>query len=178
MNESINHSVATETSRGGIPLWIYVIFIAVLFIALSLFGFSKYEQRESNLSQIQQSKVATLKQSILQQDDVINVNWFRTLNPLIKEVQGSLLWSSQKQQGVIELLNLPKLKENQQYHLWVYDLNEKSSRPISALIFKPDTKQLSLAFKADKEISTPLKFELMLEEKGVEGGLSLLLAQP
>jgi len=178
MNNSISNSVATETPRGKIPLWTFVIFVVVLLIALSSFGISKYQQREHHLSQIQQSKVAALKQSILQQDDVINVNWFRTLNPLIKEVQGSLLWSSQKQQGIIELLNLPILKESQQYHLWIYDLNEKSSRPVSALIFKPETKQLSLAFKADDEISTPLKFELMLEEEGVEDGLSLLLAQP
>ena len=178
MNDSINNSVATETPRGKISLWIFVVFFAVLLIALSALGISKYQQRENHLGQIQQSKVATLKQSILQQDDVINVNWFRTLNPLIKEVQGSLLWSSQMQQGIIELLNLPKLKENQQYHLWIYDLNEKNNHPISALKFKSVTNQLSLAFEAENKISTPLKFELMLEEEGVEGGMALLLAQP
>jgi WD40 repeat protein len=178
MSDSINNSAMTETSKRKIPLWVFLIFFVALLIAFGSFGMSKYQQRENQLGQIQQSKVAELKQSLLQQNDVINTNWFRTLNPLIKEVQGSLLWSSQEQQGIIELFNLPTLKENQQYHLWIYDLNLESSHPISALIFKPETKQLALAFKSESKISIPLKFELMLEEEGVEGGLSLLLAQP
>ena len=55
---------------------------------------------------------------------------------------------------------------------------KKNSAPTSVLVFKPNTKQLSKSFKVKNKVISPFKFELMLEEEGVEGGLSLLLAQP
>lgn len=175
----MNDSVSTETSQGKIPLWVFIVFFSFLLVALSSFGLSKYQQRqEKEFNQAQQTKIENLKQSILQQDDVINTNWFRTLNPLVKDVQGSLLWSSAEQQGIIEILRLPPLNEKQQYHLWIYDLNSNNNKPISAIIFKPKRHQLTIPFKPESFVHSPFKFELVLEEEGVQEGLSLLLAQP
>ncbi len=168
----------TAKPRGKIPLWVFVVFFTTLLVALSSFGMSQYQQRQAETSQAQQTKVEGLKQSILQQDDVINTNWLHTLNPLVKDVKGSVIWSSHEQQGIIKLSNLPVLNSHQKYHLWIYDLTTKNNAPISALVFKPRTKNITLAFQAESKVEIPFKFELTLEEEGVDGGLSLLLAQP
>ncbi len=178
MNNIVTNSTI-ETPHGKIPLWVYIVVFSILLIALSSFGVSKYQQLQTQKSnQTQRTKVEELQQSLLIQDDVINTNWLHTLNPLVKSVRGSVLWSSTKQHGIIKLYNLPSLNENQQYHLWMYDLSAKNSAPISALIFKPKFKNLIIPFKAKSTVATPFKFEIVLEEDGIEGGLSLLLAQP
>jgi hypothetical protein len=179
MNTMTAKTQTTETPHGKIPLWIYIVFFSTLFIALSSFGISKYQQLQANkLSQAQRSNVEELRQSILQQEDVINTNWLHTLNPLVQDVRGSLLWSSELQQGLIRLYNLPSLDDKQQYHLWIYDLGAKNSAPVSALTFKPEFDNLIIPFSTESTVDMPFKFELMLEEQGVEGGLSLLFAQP
>jgi len=95
----------------------------------------------------------------------------------VKDVKGSVLWSSQKQQGIIKLFNLPTLLDTQVLHLWIYDLDGKNEAPISAASFKPTSTLVLLAFDADSKVSAPLKFELTLETKGVDA-VPLLLAQP
>ena len=185
MSKSMNNiatNVATttiETPHGKIPLWIFVVFFSTLLIALSSIGISQYQQRQAQeSSQIQRTNVEELQQALLLQDDVINTSWLHTLNPLVQDVKGSVLWSSNEQRGIIKLYNLPSLDKNQQYHLWMYDLNAKANAPISALVFKTKFEDLILPFKADSVVASPFKFEIMLEEEGAEGGLSLLLAQP
>jgi len=165
-------------SKGKIPLWILVVFFSTVIIAMSSFAFTQYQQQIQNISKKQQTELRSLEQSILEQDDTINAAWFHTLNPLVKDVKGSVLWSSQKQQGIIKLFNLPTLLDTQVLHLWIYDLDGKSNEPISAATFKPTSTQVLLAFDADSKVSTPLKFELMLETKGVDDAVPLLLAQP
>ena len=168
-----------ETPHGKIPLWIFVVFFSTLLAALSSVGISQYQQRQAQQSsQIQRTNVEELQRSLLAQDDVINTNWLHTLNPLVKDVKGSVLWSSKEQHGIIKLYNLPSLDKKQQYHLWMYDLNAKNSEPVSALVFKAKFDNLIIPFKAESIVDSPFKFEIMLEEEGVEGGLSLLLAQP
>ena len=168
-----------ETPHGKIPLWVFVVFFSTLLVALSSVGISQYQQRQAEeSSQVQRTNVEELQNSLLAQDDVINTNWLHTLNPLVKDVKGSLLWSSKKQHGIIKLYNLPKLDGKQQYHLWIYDLNAKNSAPVSALIFNEEFENLIIPFKAESIVDTPFKFEIMLEEEDVEGGQSLLFAQP
>jgi len=169
----------SEVPHGKIPLWIYVVFFSTLLIAISSFGISQYQQRQVQKSnQIQRTNVEELQQSLLAQDDVINTNWLHTLNPLVKNVKGSVLWSSKEQHGIIKLYNLPSLGKKQKYHLWIYDLNAKNSAPISALVFDAKYENLIIPFRPEKHVVSPFKFEIMLEEEGVEDGLSLLLAQP
>ena len=167
------------TSKGKIPLWILVVFFSTLIIGASSFLITQYQQQQIQKSNIKQkAKLQALNKTLLEQDDVINTIWFRTLNPLVKNVKGSVLWSSQKQQGIIKLFNFPTLLDTQLLHLWIYDLDAKNSAPISAATFKPTSTQVLLAFDADSKILAPLKFELTLETKGVDGAVPLLLAQP
>ena len=178
MNNLVTNATIGVPHR-KIPLWVYVVLISILLVVLSSFGISKYQQLQTQKSsQTQRTNVEELQQSLLAQEDVINTNWLHTLNPLVEDVRGSILWSSKKQHGIIKLYNLPKLDKNQQYHLWIYDLNPKNSAPISALIFQPEFKNLIIPFTTKSIAVTPFKFEIVLEEKGIESGLSLLLAQP
>jgi len=157
----------------------------MLFLSLSTFGIFAFKQKQGELQQnsVKQGQFEILKQQILQQEDTIDTNWLHTLNPLVKKVRGRLLWSSAKQQGIMEFSDLPKLAKNQQFRLWIYDLNSRSSKPVSAIVaknsqFKHKSKNLLVPFTAGSVIKSPFKFELTLEEKGVEGGQPLLLAQP
>ncbi len=177
------NNIATDTTikepHGKIPLWVFVVFFSTLLVAISSIGISQYQQKQAQKSsQIQRTNVEELQRLLLAQDDVINTNWLHTLNPLVKDVKGSVLWSSKEQHGIIKLYNLPSLGDKQHYHLWMYDLNAKNSAPVSALVFKAKFENLIIPFKAESIVDSPFKFEIMLEEEGVEGGLSLLLAQP
>ncbi len=177
-NNSSAESLA-NAQKGKIPLWILVVFFSTVTIAMSSFAVTQYQQQQiQDLSKKQRTELGSLEQSILEQDDVINTAWFHTLNPLVKDVKGSVLWSSQKQQGIIKLFDLPTLLDTRVLHLWIYDLDGKNDEPISAAIFKPTSTQVLLAFDADSKVSAPLKFELTLETKGVDGAVPLLLAQP
>ncbi|MCF6191474.1 MAG: hypothetical protein L3J51_13445 [Cocleimonas sp.] len=170
---------SAQTQKGKIPLWILVVFFSTVIIAMSSFAVTQYQQQQiQNLNKKQQTELRSLEQSILEQDDVINTAWLHTLNPLVKDTKGSVLWSSQKQQGIIKLFDLPTLRDTQVLHLWIYDLDGKSNAPISGATFKPTSTQVLLAFDADSKVSAPLKFELTLETKGVDGAVPLLLAQP
>ncbi len=181
MNNIASDTTISETTapQGKIPLWIYVVFFSTLLIALSSFGISKYQKQQAQKSsQIQRTNVEELQQSLLAQDDVINTNWLHTLNPLVKDVKGSVLWSSKEQHGIIKLYNLPSLGEKQKYHLWLYDLNAKNNAPVSALVFDAKFENLIIPFKTKSVVSSPFKFEIILEEEGIEESLSLLMAQP
>ena len=171
----------TLTDKRKSPFLAFTLFFsAFILAAASAYGFSTYQKKQaerSNQSQLEQiHKQQTL---LLKQPDVIDTNWLRTLNPLIEDVQGRLLWSSKQQIGLVLFDDLPSLKDNQKYHLYVYDLEGKNKTPISAAEFKPSSSgQFEKVFKPEVLIHKPLKFELILEEEGVELGTPLLLAQP
>lgn len=171
-----------NTKTGKIPLWFIVLFSTVLVFTLSSAGVFVFNQTQANPEfKEQQSKLESQKQLILLQTDVINTNWLRTLNPLVKEVQGRLIWSSKLQQGIMEFSKLPELGENQQYRLWIYDLLAKNTKPVSAAVFKykgVSSEIFLRSFKTETTIKSPFKFELVLEKEGEVGGQPLLLAQP
>jgi len=165
------------------PLWVIVLISALLIISLSSASVFVYKQSSKNNPDFKakQSGLETRKQLILLQPDVIDINWLRTLNPLVKNVQGRLIWSSDMQQGVMEFNQLPSLAKNQRYRLWIYDLVGDITKPISAIVFKHSgnaSDNYLISFDTEESITSPFKFELVLEEDGKENGLPLLLAQP
>jgi len=170
--------------QGRLPLWILISTSTLLVFALSTIGLYAYQNKSGKPeTSVQYAHLEIEKQQILQQDDVIETNWLHTLNPLVKDVRGSVIWSSTKQQGIMQFANLPRLFKNQQYQLLISDLNAESSRAIEAVFSQKDIQEqkntpLLIAFKTNEKIETPFKFELMLKENGVEGSQPLLLAQP
>ncbi len=182
----MNSSTANVEKKNKLPFWLIMLMVSLGVIAASYFGLRYYQQslknaQPSHFQQLERADLETLKESIIQQADTIDTNWLRTLNPIVKHVQGRLLWSSTMQQGVVEFINLPELKNNQQYRLWVYDLEANNSKPITARVFKKVefiSGIFSRSFEPKVKVKNPLKFELVLEEGDVEGFQPLLLAQP
>ena len=173
----------TSSDKDKIPLWFIITFSAVLLFTLSSFGLYAYQKKTQNkLSLVQESESYIQKLGILEQKDVIDTNWLHTLNPLVKKVQGRLLWSTHKQQGLMEFINLPKLKKYQQFKLWVYDLQSNGTKPVLAKINHLESYQsknkIIMPFSVTVAVKSPFKFELMLEDKNIEGAQPLLLAQP
>jgi len=180
---NVAENIQTSANKDKIPLWFIIVFSAVLLFTLSSFGLYSYQKknlRSQNMAQEAENYIQ--KQGILQQKDLIDTNWLHTLNPLVKKVQGRLLWSSNKQQGLMEFINLPKLKKKQQFILWIYDLNSNGNRPILANIQHSKSFRLKnkiiMPFSATARVKNPFKFELVLKEEGKETAQPLLLAQP
>lgn len=172
--------------QGKLPLWFIVLFVASLMLLLSTLAayFSK-QQEINNEMRTQMAGLVDQKTTLLQQSDVINTNWLRTLNNKMKDVQGGVIWSSNKQQGVVYFNNLPKSEANQQYRLWVYDLSKNADKRVSAARFTQSSHSADEYFveiKPELSLELPYKFELVLEESGLDNKLvaehPLLLAQP
>ena len=126
-----------------------------------------------------QSALIQQQQFILKQDDVINTHWLRTLNPLIKNVEGRVVWSNLLQKGIMEFVGLPKLKNHEAYQLWIYDLIGETNKPIFAKEFSDsNTGSLLIPFAAKELITLPFKFELLLKSEDQSSSQPLFLAQP
>ena len=133
---------------------------------------------DPNKETIQSARVIQ-QQFILNQPDVINMNWLRTLNPLVKNVEGRVIWSNNLQKGVMEFVGLPEIASNQNYQLWIYDLIGKDTKPVFSTQFKQVIpKTYLIPFSSKIHINSPFKFELMLSTEGDETSQPLFLAQP
>lgn len=183
MSTEMNNTA--NQKQGKLPLWFKVLFPLALFFTLSTIGIYAYQQQKAApQDSVKAAQFEIKKQQLLEQEDVINTNWLHTLNPLVKNVRGRLLWSNTKQQGIMEFSNLPILAKNQQFRLWIYDLDSTDGKAIPASMAQKDTfnkkssKNILIPFTAKTIVKNPFKFELLLEEKGVKDGQPLLLAQP
>jgi len=165
--------------QGKSPLTLLAIII--LLVVFLLFASKYYQEWLKNPDQkSQQSDLILEQQFILTQTDVINTNWLRTLNPLVKNVEGRVVWSNVLQKGVMEFVGLPKIKSNQQYRLWIYDLIGEDTKPIFSTEFSTVLSDKYLVpFSSNSSlIKSPFKFELMLKTEGEEISQPLFLAQP
>ena len=107
------------SSNNSLPLWFLVLLIAALIFTISQVAVSAYKRMQYNPEvSAEHSQLESRKELLLLQPNVVNTNWLRTLNPLMKNVEGSLVWSGALQQGIVEFINLPKIKDNQYYQLW------------------------------------------------------------
>lgn len=169
----------TAKQKDKLPLWFIILFAAVLiFISISLVAFFTKQHSQSSQVKAQQQALEAQRSHLLSQDDVIDTNWLRTLNPIVKDVKGRLIWSTSLQQGIMEFENLPKLDSDKHYKLWVYDLVASNNKAVEIAKFREvNKKNFLVAFSPYKRIDSPLKFELSLEQKGQQSQ-PLLLAQP
>lgn len=172
--------------QGKLPLWFIVLFIVSLVWFLSTLAANYSKLRVSkNANKAQMAMLIDQKKELLQQPDVINTNWLRTLNSKMKDVQGGIVWSTFKQQGVVYFKNLPTSIQNQQYRLWVYDLTMDANKRVSAANFqlkRNGSPKLLVPLTPNESLELPYKFELVLEELGEKQQVlkehPLLLAQP
>lgn len=180
---NVAENIKIKANKNKVPLWFIILFSTILLFTLSAIALNTYQKNNlSNLDLSQESTRYIQRLDILQQDDLIDTNWLHTLNPLVKKVQGRILWSSKKQQGVMEFINLPTLKKTQHYSLWIYDLDSNNTKPVLAKIDEQSIyrrkNKVIISFKPTAITRSPFKFELTLGGKGVKDGQPLLLAQP
>ncbi len=167
-------------NNSSLPLWLVVLLTAALIFAMSQIVVSTYKRMQHNNPEVlaELSQLQSRKELLLLQPNVVNTNWLRTLNPLMKNVEGSLVWSAALQQGVVEFINLPRIKDNQYYQLWVHDLAEANNQAsLVAVIKGSNDEKLFMSFDTIK-IKSPYKFELVLHTEGEAHNQPLLLAQP
>jgi hypothetical protein len=154
-----------------------------LLVVFSLLLMSVYWIKNIRLAVVAQQDQTPLVQQrdiLLQESDILQSNWLKTLNPLAKKIQGDLIWSNQQQKGWMRFANLPKLAARQQYHLWIYDLESSVTKPISATQFQADPrikKEFLVEVLAKKIVKKPYKFVLTVESDAQPDQI-LLLAQP
>lgn len=182
MSNTLNTAASqnkTEKQKDKLPLWFIILFASVLiFVSISLLAFFANQHNRNSQVKAQQKELEAQKSHLLRQQDVIDTNWLRTLNPLVKDVEGRLIWSKSLQQGIMEFENLPKLDQQRHYKLWAYDLVASNNEAIEIAKFRQiNDKKFLVSFAPFKKIESPLKFELSLEEKG-QKSQPLLLAQP
>ena len=183
MNNALYNTVMDKKQRIVSPWFVMSVALA-LFLTISTIAIYAYQKKVGTPKEtIQTAQIEIDKQRLLSQPDVINTNWLHTLNPLVKNVRGRLIWSNTKQKGIMEFSRLPALPDNQHYRLYIYDLNSASSTPIPARFqtpIKPQNKSKTrlIPFATDTIIKAPFKFELLLEEEDSKNKQPLLLAQP
>ncbi|HFD31595.1 MAG TPA: anti-sigma factor [Gammaproteobacteria bacterium] len=177
-----SETTATKSSnKKRLPLWFWIL-ISFL-TALGVVSFALYLIKYTQLTiaaQKDQTPLILQRNILLQQSDILQSNWLKTLNPLAKKIQGDLIWSNQQQKGFMRFANLPKLSSGQIYHLWVYDLEQDLKKPISATQFQSEPhakKEFLVEIVPEKIVKKPYKFILNLETEG-EAEQVLLLAQP
>jgi len=175
----VNSRVLTNQQQKQ-PIWLTVLItIALLFTVISLSSLAYKKWMVDASQQKNQSTFVIQQQLILTQEDVINTNWLRTLDPLVKNVEGRIVWSNILQKGVMEFVGLPKIGDNQKYRLWIYDLVGKDTKPIFSKEFSEASSDvLLIPFSSKELIISPFKFELMLKTEGEELSQPLFLAQP
>ena len=173
----------TSMSNDDKSNWLWPVLI--LAIAVTLISGMIYAQKlMQQVETIEQNQVSQYesRELMLTQADALNINWMRTLNPLAKNIQGDIVWSSSMQQGMMRFANLAALPNGQQYHLLIYDLASPADEPVSIVTFSPDLNiptELLIPFTSNKEIKEPYKFMIMLEyEDSKIASEPLLLAQP
>ena len=183
--DEVMGNLFNTTSQDKKPLYkslgfivLTIVFIVVsAFISLS-YGYTYYEK--SRLSKYSQINVQQQLTQLLSAPDVAEYDWMRTLNPKAKVVEGGIVWSQDKQQGIMKFKNLPALSKKQQYHLWLYDRNKE--QPISGHVFRQnsfDTNTRLVGFKPEKTVTSLYKFILDLENvNGTGEKQTLLRVQP
>jgi len=171
------------THPDSMSRWLWPFFMIA--IAMVMVSVMIYSQRfVQKVDSIEKSQVAQYesRKFLLAQPDAINMNWMRTLDPMAKKIYGDLVWSTLMQEGMMRFANLPTLRPDETYHLWMHDLAHSADEPVSIAQFSPELTmptELLIPFKAPRTISEPYKFTIMLDNSAEEiPSQPLLLAQP
>lgn len=122
-----------------------------------------------------------LHETLLADASSVRGHWLRTLNPLVKHVQGDLVWNSQRQQGVMRIRDLPKPDKGMVYQLWLYDTRAAADKPVSGGVLHTDAggDELYAPIRAETPVAEPYKFVLKLQQAvNGDAGQVLLMVQP
>lgn len=157
-------------------LWLAASVAASLLVIAAIFAPSLL----GNAPDANADGLAELRKTLRAEPENIWGNWLRTLNPKMQDVQGDLVWSPAKQQGVMRFINLPAPPANTYYQLWLYDIRNIKA-PVSGAKFTQGSGkgEWYAAIYPETHIDTPYKFELKLESGNKNTpALLMLMVQP
>lgn len=148
--------------------------VAVVWYALSVFKQTQatFSTERSGLQQVHAALLA----------DPANVrgNWMHTLNPDVQNVQGELVWSPDEQVGSMRLVNLPAVKQESTYQLWIYDTYRTQNEPVlgATLPAKLPKGESFFTIRPSAPVTEPYKFMLTKRESNGDEPQTLLMVQP
>lgn len=145
--------------------WLGGLLVFVLVLAAIWFGLRWLDIRAEDWVMGKNEPLQTRYQELDAQAGTVRGSWLRTLNPLMKDVQGGLIWNGSEQEGVMHLLGLPDPKRGFQYHLWIHDARGSSGVPVSGGVLREGSGKYEqfVMIKAAGHVVEPFKFELMME---------------
>ena len=165
-------------------LWrITLVIMALILSTILIFLFlNRTHYVQDPVQILLQNQQATL----IANETSIQTPWLKTLNPLVQETEGTLVWNTTRQQGVMSFINLPTPKKGEHYHVWLYDLQRNQQDPISGGTFitaGEKNTEYWVAITPQAEVIQPYKFIVLLEDNHaadaqIEDQQILLLAQP
>ncbi|MEN9422946.1 MAG: hypothetical protein RL122_329 [Pseudomonadota bacterium] len=159
--------------------WLILALLSVLLIVG--LGYAIQHLRSVHAEATTTDGLGELRTRLLADPSSVSGNWLRTLNPLVKTVQGDVVWNSAQQQGVMRFIDLPKPKAGTFYQLWLYDARGSSSEPVSGGIVTQgagDNELLAL-IESPQVVNEPYKFEFKLHlAPQTTDGKVLLMMQP
>lgn len=127
------------------------------------------------------SSLSQLRGQLLADAASLRGSWSRTLNPLVQEVQGDLVWNATQQQGVMRFVRLPQPADGAFYQLWLHDSRSSDGKPISGAVLQqsPTLAEWFAPIKHREKVLEPYKFELVLVTgKPGDAPQLLLMVQP
>ena len=144
-----------------------LLLLATVIFAPNLFGRATDANAEG---------LASLRETLRSDPTNIRGNWLRTLNPKMRDVQGDLVWSPAKQEGVMRFINLPAPPANSHYQLWLYD-SHSIKAPVSGAKFSQGSGkgEWFAAIYPETHIETPYKFELKLAPDNTDTPQQIML---
>nr|CAA6830617.1 MAG: Unknown protein [uncultured Thiotrichaceae bacterium] len=145
--------------------WLKGLLILLLLLAVAWFGLRWMDIRAEDWVMGKNLPLQTRYEELNAQEDTVHGSWLRTLNPLMKDVQGGLIWNSSEQEGVMHLVGLPDPKIGFQYHLWIHDSRGSSGVPVSGGVLSEGSGKYEqfVMIEPKAHVTEPFKFELMLE---------------
>lgn len=158
--------------------WLVIALLLVILMAGGFYASCRFEGVHADASP---DNWQQLHETLLADPASIRGHWLRTLNPLVKNVQGDLVWNSPQQQGVMRIRDLPDPKAGMLYQLWLYDARSTTVEPVSGGVLRSGAgeDELYAPITAASAVQEPYKFVLKLQSReGDAGGQVLLMVQP
>lgn len=166
-----------------LALYKFFPFIIAL-ILLLLLAFFLRENGNIAVTSTSQQELRVVRNVLLANQDTVRVNLLRSLDPLVKDTQGDILWNSEMQNGVLQLQGLPEHEGRKKYQLWIYDLKRDNNHPVLAANFygsEADTSSYIVSIKPTENIEKAFKFVVtksLISNSKFEDAEPIFFAQP
>ncbi|OQX12469.1 MAG: hypothetical protein BWK73_14785 [Thiothrix lacustris] len=157
--------------------WLIISLLLLTLVAAIALALPHFRDVQANTAA---DGMAELREQLLADPTSVSGNWLRTLNPIVKNVQGDLVWNSAQQQGVLRIRDLPKPKAGHFYQLWLYDALGNTRDGVSGGVLTQGVgrEELFRRIVTDAPVQEPYKFEFKLHTNQTDAGQLLLMVQP